>query len=206
MNYKTVPIALVFLFFSCKINKHEVVSSRLQDAKKNIKNFQSQELIHWKSERDSILQLEDLNKNKNDITFRISEEFDDNRTGIVFIFSQNKDHWTGKYLTYGMSRPIVLLGKYNIPDPKSGWKAFIDKLLNLGIVEMPDYSTLEDYQTGTDENISFFEIADKENYRYYNYLSPRSFSNKEAKNIVKILDLIYIEFGISYNEISTRKY
>jgi len=83
--------------------------------------------------------------------------------------------------------------------PKSGWDFFINKILSLNIMTLPDASEIPGYYDGmpTDAEFVVVEIATTTKYRIYDYTSPMLFPEiKEAKAMEDIMLFLEEEFGI----------
>lgn len=76
--------------------------------------------------------------------------------------------------------------------PKSGWKDFVDSLLSMGILELPDMSAITGYELSTDGDWFAVDFANCGKYRYYSYQIPWEYTDEfwQAKKAVKISDLI----------------
>ena len=92
--------------------------------------------------------------------------------------------------------------KYKSAIPKNGWDNFIARLLELEVMTLPNMHDIPGLQDGWTDGITYnVEIATKSMYRFYGYHLPDKFKDKykEAKNMVDILKLIEIEFGLRCN-------
>lgn len=81
--------------------------------------------------------------------------------------------------------------------PKSGWKKFINKLFDLGILSLPDEHDLPNYSpAGADGFDVFVQVATKKVYRAYWYTNPdfRLDKHKEMRSISTIVKLLDEEF------------
>ena len=85
-----------------------------------------------------------------------------------------------------------------IISPKSGWKTFIDSLMVLEILTLPDIGKLPGYTFMTDGVWLTVEIGNNKSYRTYSYeLSPENVQRFiEVKKIIKILNLVDSEFRL----------
>jgi len=80
--------------------------------------------------------------------------------------------------------------------PKSGWDPFTQKIIRLGIVTLPDFGDIPNYDPAMDGNSIHVEVATKEYYRVYSYLQPKTKKAeiKEANALETILKIIEKEF------------
>jgi len=137
---------------------------------------------------------------------RIWEDFE-NLTGRVIIIKNDYDNWsaelyTYKFLSNSAFRPDSLSGqKLHLEEPRSGWNNFLNRLLDLKILSLPDFQSISNYDFGTDAGGVSIEIAKDKYYRFYEYPDPYFQQNKipQAKKIVQILELIKKEFDLKNN-------
>jgi len=122
-------------------------------------------------------------------------------SGRVIIIRRHNEKWVAEMFNYEYeattsSFPDSLSGEKKIlSDPKSGWTNFLNKLLDLEILLLPDYTTFPNYLVATDEQFTRVEIARKNYYRAYEYPDPyRRQGYTSAKKMVKILELLKKEF------------
>lgn len=81
--------------------------------------------------------------------------------------------------------------------PKSGWVKFVDSLLNLNIMTLPDMAEIEGMKIPwTDANGTIVEVATNENFRFYSYSEPLHFADSfwQARKMAKIQSLFFTEF------------
>ena len=87
-------------------------------------------------------------------------------------------------------------GKINLSNPKSGWNATWQKLVDAGILVLPDSSKLK-YEDGVMDGKSYvIETNSDYLYRTYQYGNPNYVKLKEAKQMVEIGQIIADEFGL----------
>lgn len=104
-------------------------------------------------------------------------------------------NWTATYLSE-MSCHLEDRGKYNLESPKSGWETTWEKLVDAGLLTLPDSSELE-YEDGVSDGKSYVvEINFGSVYRTYEYGNPKYEKVKEAKQIMNIGKIIVDEFGL----------
>lgn len=82
--------------------------------------------------------------------------------------------------------------------PKSGWQKFSKRLLNYGVLTLPNQNDIPDYGFGLDGRTYNVEVATKKQYRFYGYWEPQHNANKlwQAKNMASILKLFEEELGV----------
>jgi hypothetical protein len=123
--------------------------------------------------------------------------------GRLFIINYLNASWKAeliryRYLSTASSIPDSLAGeRVKLTEPKSGWTRFLNKLLDLEILTLPDYKILPDYFMATDENFVKVEIGKLNYYRCYEYPDPYWRRNyREARQMIQILEFIKKEFSI----------
>jgi hypothetical protein len=80
--------------------------------------------------------------------------------------------------------------------PKSGWKECWKRLVDTGLLTLPDASQLGDEPHVTDGTSYVVEYKVDGNYRTYRYSNPEYHDRDEAKQMLEISNIIYEEFGI----------
>lgn len=96
----------------------------------------------------------------------------------------------------GMLCHLEDMGKYKLESPKSGWEGIWKNLVDEGLLNLPDSSEIE-YENGVLDGKSFvIETNVNDTYRTYEYGNPRFENVKEAKQIMKIGEIIADEFGL----------
>ncbi len=119
-----------------------------------------------------------------------------NSTWTAFVYNLTVD-WDASTLT-----EKVKTKKYKSAIPKNGWGNLITRLMDLEVMTLPNMHDIPGLQDGWTDGINYnVEIATKSMYRFYGYHLPDKFKEKykEAKNMVDILKLIEIEFGLRCN-------
>ena len=100
------------------------------------------------------------------------------------------DAWTGFYIQSGMSVRISEV------KPQTDWNVLWKKLETLGILDLPDSSTLPNEELINDGIGYVVEINDGVHYRTYKYSNPQHQKWSEAKQMVEIMKTLYTEFGM----------
>lgn len=133
---------------------------------------------------------------------RIWEHYDWGR--MVFVISYKADTWNANGYIYRMLAgpggrdaidPIVV-DTVRPGRPKSGWNGFMNKLIDKGILDLKDQSTIPGYVVGNEFLYIAVEVAAKNYYRYYSLPGARERTSriKEDKAMLEILDLVENEF------------
>ena len=102
---------------------------------------------------------------------------------------RNGNEWVGFYVQDG----------HNITEvkPQTNWTELWKKIDALGILVLPDSSTLQNERMVADGVNYVVEINDGEHYRTYMYGNPQEQEWSEAKKIVEIVRLLHDEFNHS---------
>jgi len=94
-------------------------------------------------------------------------------------------------------------GKYNLESPKSGWEKTWQKLIDEEILTLPDSSKLK-YEYGVVDGKSYVVETNFDYlYRTYQYSNPDYQKLKEARQMIKIGEIIADEFGLDSFSIKT---
>ena len=148
------------------------------------------------------LKLRDLEEGFDSLQIRVWIDYSliDFRELYTFEYQNNK--WEGVYYfmrtdwnSSNLTETITET-KRKIINPKSGWKDFSNKLIELEITTLPNMGDIEGLVDGwTDGTTYNVEIGTKNNYRFYSYHLPDKFTEFwQAQNMVEILKLIEEEF------------
>lgn len=113
-----------------------------------------------------------------------------------------QNEWHGELITTYYTRTDNKNSRWEITNtvqkkyPRRGWDTFINKIVGLGIITLPDASNIPDYSFATHARVLIVEIATKKFYRLYSYEEPLYNSKriKEAKSIEQIIEIIEDEF------------
>ena len=88
------------------------------------------------------------------------------------------------------------VGKINLYEPKSGWQDVWQKLLEAGILDLPDYSEVQERLGYLDGWGFFVEINRDGKYRFYAYPNPNSPRSADEEKMIKIGEIISEEFDL----------
>lgn len=112
-----------------------------------------------------------------------------------FDLKRSSGQWQGMYIEgiyQGLPRKEYQI---TLRAPKSGWEAFWQKLLDAGILTLPDGRSIG-CDTGALDGISYVVENNIDNtYRTYMYDNPQLATCKEAQQIIQIVNLFADEFG-----------
>jgi len=112
-----------------------------------------------------------------------------------FDLKRSAGQWTGIYLQ-GI-RPKLSRSEYErtLESPKSGWQKFWQKLVDKGILTLPDARAIG-CEGGALDGVSYVVETSMDNaYRTYMYDNPQFATCKEAKRIIEIVETLDDEFG-----------
>jgi len=85
--------------------------------------------------------------------------------------------------------------------PKSSWDNVIKKIMDLGLMKLPDQSLIDNYPLSMDANNVTVQVATEKAYRIFQYSGPEGAAfaqNYEAKQLMEIIRLLEMEFSIKW--------
>jgi hypothetical protein len=105
-----------------------------------------------------------------------------------FSIRRDGDSWRGRMA-------VERIGTSAVPEvrevkPKSGWEKLWDEVTNLGILTLPDSSTLPDEALVLDGESYVVEINQNNHYRTYMYGNPEDQKWPQAKQIIRIMETL----------------
>jgi hypothetical protein len=120
--------------------------------------------------------------------------------GIILRHSSNQ--WSAVHLHGMAERPPLTRSVNNLDVPKSGWEAAWQRLTQAGILTLPD-GLAAGCKTDLFDGTSYVvEINKDETYRTYLYDNPKYSRCSEAKQMVRIGEIIAEEFNLREFRIS----
>lgn len=112
-----------------------------------------------------------------------------------FILRRSAGNWSAVVLKRMLCH-LEKKGKYELSSPKSGWDTTWQKLVNAGILTLPDSSKLKYEDDVIDGKSYVVETNSDSLYRTYHYTNPKYVKLKEAEQMVKIGQIIADEFNL----------
>lgn len=197
---------LVLMIVACSNSPMNKIEKQLEvknsDTLNRIIPHQPDEIRRLTASWIRTLGVSKLENGSPDFQIRIWEDTE-NRNGNLYIFKNDSRNWQGelyryRYYSHNFT-PDSLSGKRtSLSSPTSGWDSFMNKLLDLDILKLPDHQSLLNYGVDADANFVKVEIAKKNYYRLYEYPQPQYRQNQfpEAKKILQILELVKKEFKL----------
>jgi hypothetical protein len=113
-----------------------------------------------------------------------------------FVLRRSAGQWSAIHLDgYDERRPR---SKYqiNLSASKSGWEECWKRLVDAGLLTLPDASQLGEEPVDPDVMSYVVECSVGGNYRAYHYTYPEANDRREAKQMMKIGEIIFEEFGL----------
>jgi hypothetical protein len=112
-----------------------------------------------------------------------------------FDLKRSAGGWTGIYIQ-GIE-PKLARSEYekNLEAPKSGWEGLWKRLVDKGILTLPDASSIGCESPAPDGIGYVVENNNDNTYRTYMYDNPQLAKCKEAKQMLEIVDILVDEFG-----------
>lgn len=124
-----------------------------------------------------------------------------------FVLERINDKWTAtaikeidcEKVSYYPKDKVYELGKINLATPKSGWENTWQKLVETGILDLPDSG-----ETAYIDGVGYAtEINRNGKYRIYSYSNPKHHKTVESQRMMKIGEIIADEFGLHNFEIGS---
>lgn len=112
------------------------------------------------------------------------------------ILRRSADRWIGIHLHGMAERPPYPFHQEILAPPKSGWETAWLKLKDAGILTLPDSSSIQCDPRGVDGTSYVVEGNMNKTYRTYRYHDPNYGKCDEAKQMMKIGEIIDEEFGL----------
>jgi hypothetical protein len=106
-------------------------------------------------------------------------------------------NWNGYHLRGIVDRPPHSHSKDRLKAPKSGWEMAWQKLVEAGILTLPDSDRINCNEMAKDGVGYVVEINKNKTYRTYRYSNPQIQKCKEAQQIMTIGDIIADEFELA---------
>jgi len=205
---KVSLIAVIVLFsFSCNNpkNSKETLSPFIDTAKgfkKDYFNKNNGKPIYWLQyckDMAKSLGLDTLQNGASNLEIRIWYEFSRYSEKKLVIIRNKGFDWIAKVYRFDEERANEFKNiSIKQPNPKSGWKEFMNQLFANKILTLPRSSDLPEYPVGADGFDYIIEIATSSQYRLYDYWEPMEYEKQlpEAKNMSSILKTLEKELDV----------
>ncbi len=113
-----------------------------------------------------------------------------------FVLKRAGGQWSATHLDAMVTRKHLSAYEKKLEAPKSGWETAWQKLVDEGILTLPDASAVG-CDTGFEDGVSYVVEFNKDRtYRTYLYDNPDESECNEAKQMVRIGEIIADEFGV----------
>lgn len=112
------------------------------------------------------------------------------------IIKRSGEKWSATYLRQIYDHQPSSIKQEDVGAPKSGWQAAWGRLLNAGILTLPDSSKAKCKAIVLDGIGYVVETNVDQAYRTYRYGNPQFAECDEAKRIISIEEIIADEFGL----------
>jgi hypothetical protein len=114
------------------------------------------------------------------------------------ILQRTSGQWTGTYL-YGLSKdPHFKKYQATIGPPRSGWEVAWQSLVGARLLQLPDASELKCNGLLQDGIGYVVETNTKKTYRTYMYDNPQVAKCDEAKQMIRIVEILDHEFDMQW--------
>jgi len=107
--------------------------------------------------------------------------------------------WSATYLK-GVSKDPRVKEVYEKPlgEPHSGWQALWQRLVSAGLLTLPDASDVNCKVLAAD-GLGYIVETNKDNtYRTYMYGNPQYAKCNEAKQFIRLIEILDQEFGVAW--------
>lgn len=121
-----------------------------------------------------------------------------------YILRRSAGEWTGTYLR--SIDPLPAGGDYQeaLQEPKSGWGGCWQRLVNRGLLVLPDAVSIG-CKGGAYDGVSYVvEINMDETYRTYLYDNPQFAGCVEAGQMIELVEILHDEFPVNHLIIETK--
>jgi hypothetical protein len=117
------------------------------------------------------------------------------------IYATN-NQWSAFHLKADGANPryITKVARIQLPAPKSGWENCWHRLTDAGILTLPSGTEGPD----PDAEGFYVETMADGSYRNFEYTSPEYSESPNAKQMVAIGDIIFVEFGLPRFHVARR--
>jgi len=146
------------------------------------------------AKRANLPPLKSKNLSEDDIEFRVWASFG-KKPLECFVISHIDGLWGGVFLE-AINRINKPPYRSELRSPKPGWEQLWSKLVDAGLLTLPDSSQWENGVRIKDGTSYVVEVKQGSVYRTYSYSDPSYQKWKEAKRMLRIADLLYKGFGI----------
>lgn len=188
-----------FLFNSCNLADHKNENCNMGDSLiTDIPvNRTDTNTIQIRDKIERLAGLTKIDTGFNGLQIRVWYAYSSNVEHLILL-TRTENNWSGtlntlKYSYDENNGSLVSINRISKNVfPKSGWKAFGDSIISMGILELPDMSAINGYELGTDGNWFTVDFANCRKYRYSAYQSPWYYADKflQARRVVNISNLI----------------
>jgi hypothetical protein len=113
-----------------------------------------------------------------------------------FVMKRSAGQWAAIHLDGIHSRLPRNKYQRKLHPPKSGWEECWTRLVDAGLLTLPDASQLGDEPMFADGMSYVVEYKVDGNYRTYEYSNPEYHDRDEAKRMLEISNIIFEEFGV----------
>ena len=153
------------------------------------------ETINERAKEANLFPLKSKKLNRDDLEFQVWVGFG-KKPLEGFVIKRVAAQWEGTFLE---SINLTTKPPYRkqLSPPKSGWEQFWSQLLDAGLLSLPDSSQLKDEVEVFDGTSYVVEVKKDGVYRTYAYMNPDYQKWAEAKQMLRIADILYTELGIA---------
>lgn len=112
-----------------------------------------------------------------------------------FVIKRIGSQWEGTFLE-SINPTTKPPYRKRLSSPKSGWEQFWIQLVDEGLLTLPDSSHLKNEVLVNDGTSYVVEVKKDGAYRTYAYMNPDYQKWQEAKQMLRMANILYTDFGI----------
>jgi hypothetical protein len=152
------------------------------------------EIIDARVKSANLSPLNSKDLKRDDLEFRVWVGFG-KKPLEGFVIERTDGQWKGAFLE-SMNATTEPPYRRALSSPKSGWEQLWSRLVDSGLLTLPDSSRLKGEAMVHDGTSYVVEVKKEGIYRKYRYGNPDHQVWEEARQILKIADALYTEFGV----------
>ncbi len=179
-------------------NSSATVSQKVEPQLKPVAGDRSEplfaETINERAKEASLSPLKIKKLSGDDLEFRVWVGFG-KKPLEGFIITRVGGQWEGTFLE-SINLTTKLPYRKQLSSPKSGWVQCWSLLVDAGLLSLPDSSQLKDEVQVFDGTSYVVEVKKDGVYRTYAYMNPDYQKWAEAKQMLKIAEILYTEFSV----------
>jgi hypothetical protein len=197
----------IFSFNACKernseSNSKSKISINGTSAKVSLSKQLDKLKEELKADLAAKLNIGTIEKGYHGIQIRLYKFFRTDSSLLIVFTKDSNAVWSGKFIRFNAiynsqeDSMFALITKVENKEPVSGWELFANNLIKMGILQLPNFKALPQYDVPADGELIIVEYAVNSEYRTYEYPYPEANQERfeSAKKMVRIGHFIKQEF------------